>query len=205
MQQIRLEQVAALFVRERFVRAAGQRAHDARVEEVELRVRDFLHLRARAPGGQPVSDQCVDEDFEVALHGGASDRGVARHACDVHHLRVHRRRHFEEACKRIEILHHGFLADLLRDVVLHVGFEQIDAVGLAPCGPHRRQRAEAQRVFEPEASADLRRGQRKEAPVDRAARQKVRASSPEFARARTGECEAVTRAAARDQALHLVE
>jgi len=60
VQQVGLEQEAALFGTERQVRLAGQLARDAAVEQVELRMRDLLDRLLELPGRQPVGEQGVD-------------------------------------------------------------------------------------------------------------------------------------------------
>jgi len=133
-----------------------QRPHRAGVEEVELRMGKLFHLRARPPGRQPDANQRIDEDPEEALHGGSGNTRVPRYARDVHDLCIHEAGDLEEAAERVEVLDEPFLADLLGEVVLGIGFEKIDSRGVARrIGPDRRQTAEAQHSFEIEFSAEF--------------------------------------------------
>ena len=61
MEHQRFEQRTALGGVERLAQPARERPRHAAVEQVELRMRHFLHLDARSPGWKPRAEQRVGE------------------------------------------------------------------------------------------------------------------------------------------------
>ena len=172
----------------------------ARVHPVQLRALALPHPQPGFVGGQAMDEQRIFQDVEVALHRGAGDPRLAGDPGHVDDLPVEQRRDGEEADESGQVAHQRLGADLLPQIELRIRFEDV-ARRLAR--PHERDRAVAQHPVEIERGAELGRGERKHAPMERPSGEQVHPRRLELARAGAEEGEA--QAPRLDEAVDLVQ
>ena len=182
-----LQQRPAFVLRRRVGQAARQRANDSSIEEIELAL---LHLPRRGlqlPGGQPVSDQGVRQDREVALHRPAVDAGIPGDGREVGCSSILAGRDLEEARKGAEVARKRFGLNFLHEVRFGIGAEVIKRI---VAGHGHRERASRERPVNVEVERHLGRHQREQGRGDGPSREQVDATSAQLASAGAGEHEA---------------
>ena len=168
-----------------------QSSRDARIEQIELRTGDLLHLGAPPPGWQPEADERVGQDAKYPCTVGRATRGIARDPCEVRHLAV--RSAPPPARKRAnesEPPHECFLLDLLAQVVRDVGVHRVHGVlrVLRICGRRPSRRTSSMSNVEVELGGC----QWKELPIDRPSSQQIHVEAFQLAGARPAQGESVS-------------
>ena len=175
VQDERFHQRSPLFRRRRIGQAARQRPHDARVEEIELALPHLPGRGLQLPGRQPVPDQRVGQNREVALDGPAVDAGVAGDGRGVGRLRVLAGGDLQEPREGAEVAGQRFGLHFLHQIGLGVRAQVI--FGMV-AGDSRRQRAVRERPLDVEREVQLGRHEGEHRRRDGAAREQIDAAPP---------------------------
>ena len=164
-----------------------RRPNQPRVDPVELRVTALANPQLRLVRRQPVRQQRVFQDVQVALHGGSGHAAVAREPRDVDGGAMAESGDRQEAGEAGQIPHQRFGADLLAQVELHVALQRGAPVLRRP---DERDRPGPKRRLEIEVAAQFRGRQRVHRPAQRPPGQQIHAGRLQLARARPQEREA---------------